>query len=112
MRSNDDPVDPVLPSIGRPIERSRSAWDHPPMPLAETSISQPRTPIQSSVLRAVLYSASSRRLEAEFQSGAVYIYDDVPHQVFLDLLAAPSKGTFFNREIRNNYGYVRLRAPS
>jgi hypothetical protein len=75
-------------------------------------IALPRTHVESSVLRAVGYETSTGLLEAEFQSGAVYAYEAVPPQVFDALLAAHSKGTFFNREIRNAYSCLRVSPPA
>lgn len=45
-------------------------------------------------------------LEVEFRSGAVYRYDDVPEQDFVDLLRAPSIGRYLNGVIIPNFnGY-------
>ena len=40
-------------------------------------------------------------LELEFRSGALYRYLSVPADLYRDLLAADSKGRFFNRFIRD-----------
>ena len=47
-------------------------------------------------------------LQLEFRSRAVYRYFGVPAAVHEALLAAPSKGTYFNRAIRGRYAYVRV----
>jgi hypothetical protein len=67
----------------------------------------PPIPVQSSLLASIAYSANAT-LELEFRSGALYRYFTVPHAVFLGLIAAESKGAYFNRNIRNRFPYYRL----
>lgn len=62
-----------------------------------------RVPVESSSLASVGYEPSSLDLEVQFHHGAVYIYSDVPPQVFDALMAAESKGRFLNSEIRDVY---------
>jgi hypothetical protein len=51
-------------------------------------------------------------LEVRFRNGGVYRYHGVPTAVFARLLAAESKGSFFNRRIRDAYRCERIeRAP-
>jgi len=67
-----------------------------------------RRKVESSVLVSVGYDPQRRVLEVEFVSGARYQYLDVPAQVHLELLQAPSLGAFFNREIRDHYTTVKV----
>jgi KTSC domain len=60
----------------------------------------------SSVIRRYRYDEMQRTLEITFVSGKVYVYADVPPDVFEDFCAAPSKGQFFNRHIRDCYAYA------
>lgn len=57
--------------------------------------------VTSSNVDRVAYSADFARLYVKFKS-SLYVYHDVPPSVFADFLAAPSKGKFVHREIRNN----------
>ena len=59
-------------------------------------------------MKSVGYEARSRILEIEFDSGAVYQYIGVPARIYEQLLAAESKGGYFNSEIRDTYSYVRV----
>jgi len=59
-------------------------------------------------MRSVGYAAKSRILEIEFDSGAVYQYLGVPARIYEQLLAAESKGQYFNSEIRGVYPYVQV----
>lgn len=65
------------------------------------------TAIDSSVLAAAAY-ATDGTLELHFRSRAVYRYFAVPPAVFQDLIAAPSKGSYFNQNIRNRFRHQRL----
>ena len=68
-----------------------------------------RKPVDSTTMRSVGYDAKSRILEIEFDSGTVYQYIGVPARVYQQLLAAESKGRYFNGEIRDSYPYVQVR---
>ncbi len=47
-------------------------------------------------------------LTVTFTTGRIYVYRGVPRDLFDAFAAAPSKGTFFNREIRDRYPYREL----
>lgn len=66
-----------------------------------------RTPVTSSLLSSIAYSEQAV-LEIEFRNGALYRYFAVPHSVVAELLAADSKGSWFNRHVRNRFRYQRL----
>ncbi len=65
------------------------------------------TAVESTTLAAVAYDEAPEILQREFRSSAVYRYFGVPAPVYEELLAAPSKGTYFNRAIRGNFRYSR-----
>ena len=67
-----------------------------------------RTPVVSSVLVSVGYDDHSRVLETELTSGKIYQYLDVPESVFLALTSADSLGTYYNKNVRNNYRWIQL----
>ena len=54
----------------------------------------------SSALHCVDYDRSRQALTVVFNDGTSYRYSAVPEHVYDCLLAAPSKGRFFNIEIR------------
>ena len=68
------------------------------------------TAVESSTLATVGYDEGSELLELEFCSGAVYRYFVVPAAIHESLLAAESKGNYFNRAIRGRYRFVRTDA--
>lgn len=63
--------------------------------------------IDSSLIRSVTYGAEAT-LTVRLHQGAVYRYFTVPRTVFEALLAAPSKGAYFNRHIRDGFPYQRM----
>lgn len=66
-----------------------------------------RTAVDSSLLSDVAYTRGAI-LEVTFHGGAAYRYFAVPQAVLHGLLAADSKGAYFNRYIRNRYSYQRF----
>lgn len=66
-----------------------------------------RTAVDSSLLSSIRYSIDAT-LELEFRSGAIYRYFVVPQTIFEGLIAAESKGAYFNRNVRNRFRYQRL----
>lgn len=42
-------------------------------------------------------------LEIQFHSGGIYQYSGVPESVYLGLMSAGSKGTYFSTHIKNRY---------
>lgn len=67
-----------------------------------------RTAVNSSSLASIGYSTTQAILEVEFKHGAVYRYLEVSAAVFDAFLAAESKGTFFNSEVKDCYSYQRV----
>jgi hypothetical protein len=59
----------------------------------------------STVIRAFRYHARQRELEIEFTSGRCYRYLDVPQQTADAMRAAFSKGSYFNRHIRDKFAF-------
>lgn len=63
--------------------------------------------VDSSNIEAIGYDDDGQELHVQFLSGACYVYHDVPRQIFDNLLQAPSKGSFLNREIKGIYRYSK-----
>ncbi|MGE3302747.1 MAG: KTSC domain-containing protein [Hyphomonadaceae bacterium] len=60
----------------------------------------------SAVLRYARYDALRRELLVRLTGGS-YVYEGVPPEVYEALLTAPSKGAFYNAEIRDRFAYKR-----
>jgi hypothetical protein len=63
--------------------------------------------VSSSLLTVVAYSTLGA-LDLTFHTGAIYRYFGVPRLVFDQLIAAESKGAYFNQAIRNRFPYRRV----
>jgi hypothetical protein len=59
--------------------------------------------VHSSVLTAVAYAPDE--LWAEFATGEIYRYRNVPLSLYEDLLGAESKGGYFNACIRDHFPF-------
>ena len=70
------------------------------------------TPVESSTLASVGYDESSDLLQLEFRNCVLYRYFAVPGAVHEALLAATSKGRYFNQAIRGQYRFVRIGRPA
>jgi hypothetical protein len=68
-----------------------------------------RQAVNSSELRSVGYDLSASILEAEFHSGDIYQYFDVPARLVLELLEAESIGRYFNAWIRPRFKFSKVR---
>lgn len=66
-------------------------------------------PVNSTLLSGVSYEANSTLLHLDFRDGSLYHYFGVPVEVYEGLLAAESKGVYFNRRIRGAFQHARLR---
>ena len=66
------------------------------------------TAVESTTLATVAYDEVRELLQLEFRSRAIYHYLGVPSIVHEALLAAPSKGGYFNQSIRGRFRYSRI----
>lgn len=60
-------------------------------------------PVESATLVEVGYDEAGATLQLEFRSHAVYRHFGVPGAVYAALIAAPSKGRYFNGAIRGHF---------
>jgi len=66
--------------------------------------------LDSEALIVVHYNENARELSATFRPKArTYVYRDVPREVYDALLAAESRGAFFNAHIRDHYAFREVR---
>jgi len=63
--------------------------------------------LSSKAIREVEYDPGSGTLAVFFNDGSVYSYFNVPQVVYETLLRAGSPGSFFNRDVRNDYQWTR-----
>ncbi|HKT75863.1 MAG TPA: KTSC domain-containing protein [Sphingobium sp.] len=61
----------------------------------------------SSVIRHFAYDPAQHRLDVQFVSGRRYSYHDVPQDVADAMRKARSKGSYFNRRVRDHFRFTR-----
>lgn len=60
--------------------------------------------VSSSAMYRVEYDEQTRQLDIWFNGTGRYSYYRVPPAIYTGLLAAASKGSYFNAHIRDRYG--------
>ena len=71
-----------------------------------------RVLLDSTALTAVSFSPKRNVLEVEFRNGLIYEYLGVSCALYAELLAAPSKGSFLARFIRNSFPHRQIERPA
>lgn len=66
-----------------------------------------RMPVASTLLAEIAYS-SDQTADIQLRDGTTYRYFAVPPLVFAGLILAPSKGTYFNRFLKDRFRHQRL----
>ncbi|MEJ7557663.1 MAG: KTSC domain-containing protein [Pedobacter sp.] len=59
----------------------------------------------SSVVAKMSYNPESNNLTIVYTSGSVYVYKEVPYNVYISMRAAKSKGKFLNEMIKGKYEF-------
>ncbi|MEM8778666.1 MAG: lysine--tRNA ligase, partial [Cyanobacteria bacterium P01_G01_bin.49] len=62
---------------------------------------------QSVAIQSFDYDEKEEILKIEFTNGNIYKYHQVPKSVYQELEKTPSKGQYFNAEIRDKFGFDR-----
>ncbi len=63
--------------------------------------------VDSSNIEAIGYDAGAQELHVQFLNGGYYVYQNVPRNVFDELMNASSKGSFLNREVKGVYQFTK-----
>jgi len=64
--------------------------------------------VDSSNVEAIGYDPAASEVHVRFLTGDTYVYHGVPEDIYNELLAAPSKGSYLNRIIKGTYDYTKL----
>lgn len=64
--------------------------------------------VKSSNIDSIGYNKEEQQLFIKFNNGSLYMYNDVPEDVWEDLQNSESKGKFVNNELKNVYDYEKL----
>ncbi len=68
-----------------------------------------RTRVNSETLLSIGYEPDAELLELEFTGGAVYDYHHVQPYLYMGLMHSNSKGAYFNKFIRDQYEFDKIR---
>jgi lysyl-tRNA synthetase class 2 len=69
-----------------------------------------RIDLDSTALAWVRYLPKQRVLQVGLRTGRNYDYFEVPAAIYRKLLAAESKGRYYNRHIRNDFVFQEVRS--
>ena len=61
--------------------------------------------VDSSNVEAIGYDEATQELHIQFVGGAYYVYYGVPPEIYEDLMAAASKGSYLNRCVKGVYQF-------
>lgn len=64
----------------------------------------------STAIAKFSYDPQKMILAITFVSGNLYHYKGVPSRVYVELNSAASKGSYFNRFIKNKYAYEHIQS--
>lgn len=67
-----------------------------------------RTAVNSSNIGNITYSPHTHLLRVSFLNGTIYDYYDVDDKTYRNFMDAPSKGTFFSKNIRGKFRYKKI----
>ena len=62
----------------------------------------------STNLKSSTYNVETKELIVEFRKGGSYSYSTVPVQTVVSLKRAPSKGSYFSKNIAKKYKYKKI----
>ncbi len=86
----------------------------PPLRAADPSVEPitsriPREAVESTALTTVGYSRKLHALEIEFHDGSIYRYLEIPRAIHTAMMAAESKATYYNQNVRGKYHCLRVK---
>ncbi len=68
--------------------------------------------VESDAIHAIGYDADVSVLEIIFSNGSIYQYRNVPREVYEQLMASPSKGNYFQDNIRGEFEFWQMDAET
>lgn len=70
-----------------------------------------RTPVESTNIKSIGYSALRQVLAVEFQSGDIFHYHPFPEEQHDQLCTSESLGKFYHRNIKGKYAAQKMTGP-
>lgn len=66
------------------------------------------TRVKSKSIEAIGYEKDAELLGVVFKSGDIHHYRDVPHNIYMSFMTAPSFETFFNEYVKDQFEFERI----
>lgn len=106
-----------LKAVNLEIKKLNNYENTPRFHRKKLTLAAPKTGLRnvefdSSTLEKGQYDNVNQVLKVKFKNGNIYKYLDVPPDVFGELVAADSQGSFFAKEIKGQYDYKKMRKSS
>ncbi len=67
-----------------------------------------RSKVPCELICEIGYDKDKELLEVVFNTGEVYQYEDVPHNIFISFMTAPNHATFYQEYIKHSYEYQKV----
>jgi len=62
----------------------------------------------SSVIKALAWDSEDNTLVVVFKTNSIWAYFAIPQEIYFELISSSSLGSYFNKNIRNNFDSLRL----
>lgn len=66
------------------------------------------TPVSSSNINSIGYDEQNQEVYVRFNNNSLYVYRSVPEYEFINLMNAPSHGSYLHTNFKNVYPYERI----
>lgn len=63
--------------------------------------------VKSSNISSIGYIYEEKKLIVKFKTGGIYEYQNVDSNIYESLISAPSVGSYFHKNIKNKYNYIK-----
>lgn len=67
-----------------------------------------RMSVTSSTIKSIGYNPLKEILEVEFVKGTIYVYYNVPSEIYVELCEAESIGSYFMKNIAKKFKYEKV----
>jgi len=68
-----------------------------------------RQTVTSSNIHSIGYELATRTLEVEYNAGGIHQYLNLSPKLHVELMRAPSKGTYLSERIKNRYRCKKIK---
>lgn len=109
QNNNNQPVEQQEPEQQAPVDKQDNQPEQEEEKKPKKTKDLKKFPVDSSNLDWIAYDRDKEDLYIQFRSGGLYVYHDVPYNIFDGLRTAGSKGRYHNMKIKWKYKYEKLK---